>query len=162
MLEVADQIRFLSNDPKPAQKVLEQINILANSDIYWDEVISVEEIEPTGEWVYDLSIDETHNFIAGNIIVHNSNVADAFSWVLGEQRAKTLRGEEMKDVIFQGSGKRSANGMAEVILHLVRDEIEFDMEESELEDIDETLSEIDENAVEIEEINEAETGELEN
>ena len=65
---------------------------------------------------------------------------------------KSLRGEEMKDVIFQGSSKRSANGMAEVILHLVRDETEFDTEESELEDIDETLSEIDENAVEIEEI----------
>ena len=89
-----------------------------------------------------------------------SNVADAFSWVLGEQRAKTLRGEEMKDVIFQGSGKRSANGMAEVILHLIRDETEFDTEESELEDIDETLSAIDENAVEIEEINEVENDEL--
>ncbi|MEO6589663.1 MAG: chromosome segregation protein SMC [Pyrinomonadaceae bacterium] len=90
-----------------------------------------------------------------------SNVSDAFSWVLGEQRAKTLRGEEMKDVIFQGSGKRSASGMAEVILHLVRDETEFDMEESELEDIDESLSSIDENAVEIEEINEEENSELE-
>lgn len=89
-----------------------------------------------------------------------SNVSDAFSWVLGEQRAKSLRGEEMKDVIFQGSGKRSASGMAEVILHLVRDETEFDTEESELEDIDETLSEIDENAVEIEEITEEENPEL--
>ncbi|CAN5826296.1 hypothetical protein BH20ACI4_BH20ACI4_32860 [soil metagenome] len=151
LLEVIEQIRFISDDPKPAEKVLEQLNILANSDIYWDEVVSVEEIEPTDEWVYDLSIDETHNFVAGNIIVHNSNVSDAFSWVLGEQKAKTLRGEEMKDVIFQGSGKRSASGMAEVILHLVRDETEFDIGESELEDIDESLSAIDENAVEIDE-----------
>ncbi len=162
--EVIEQIQFLSDDAKPAENVLEQINILANSDIYWDEVVSVEEIEPTDEWVYDLSIDETHNFVAGNIIVHNSNVSDAFSWVLGEQKAKSLRGEEMKDVIFQGTGKRSASGMAEVILHLVRDETEFDIEESELEDIDESLSAIDENAVEIEEVSEeegeAETNEL--
>ncbi len=154
LIEVSEQIKFLSNDPKPAEKILEQIDLLANSDIYWDEVVSVEECEPNEEWVYDLSIDETHNFVAGNIIVHNSNVSDAFSWVLGEQRAKSLRGEEMKDVIFQGSGKRSASGMAEVILHLVRDETEFDIEESELEDIDESLSAIDENAVEIEEISE--------
>ncbi len=85
-----------------------------------------------------------------------SNVSDAFSWVLGEQRAKSLRGEEMKDVIFQGSGKRSASGMAEVILHLVRDESEFDTEESELDDIDESLSAIDRHAVEIEEVNQNE------
>ena len=78
-----------------------------------------------------------------------SNVSDAFSWVLGEQRAKSLRGEEMKDVIFQGTSKRGASGVAEVVLHLVRDETAFDFEENELEDIDETLSELDENAVEI-------------
>lgn len=83
-----------------------------------------------------------------------SNVSDAFSWVLGEQRAKSLRGEEMKDVIFQGSGKRSASGMAEVILHLVRDDSDFGAAENDLEDIDEALSEIDQNAVEIEEVNE--------
>ena len=81
-----------------------------------------------------------------------SNVSDAFSWVLGEQRAKSLRGEEMKDVIFQGTSKRSAGGMAEVVLHLVRDDAEFDFEETELEDIDEALSELDENAVEIEQV----------
>src|SRR5215468_2145126 len=48
-----------------------------------------------------------------------SNVADAISWVIGEQRAKALRGGKMEDVIFQGSGSRQAAGMAEVILTLV-------------------------------------------
>ena len=84
-----------------------------------------------------------------------SNLNDAMSWVLGEQRAKSLRGEEMKDVIFQGTGKRSAGGMAEVILHLVRDEDAFDSdEEDELIEIDAKLSDIDENAVEITEVSE--------
>src|ERR671921_1677142 len=51
-----------------------------------------------------------------------SNVSDAISWVLGEQRAKSLRGGEMKDVIFQGSRNRAPSGMSEVVLHLMRDE----------------------------------------
>jgi chromosome segregation protein len=45
-----------------------------------------------------------------------SNVVDAFKWVLGEQSAKSLRGEAMLDVIFNGSGGRKPAGMAEVIL----------------------------------------------
>src|SRR5215813_13827545 len=48
-----------------------------------------------------------------------SNVADAISWVIGEQRAKALRGGKMEDVIFQGSRTRHPAGMAEVILTLV-------------------------------------------
>ena len=48
-----------------------------------------------------------------------SNVADAISWVIGEQRAKALRGGKMEDVIFQGSRNRQAAGMAEVMLTMV-------------------------------------------
>jgi chromosome segregation protein len=85
-----------------------------------------------------------------------SNVSDAISWVLGEQRAKSLRGGEMKDVVFQGSRNRKPGGMAEVVLHLVRDTESFDIDEDELEDIDETLSALDESAVDVDAL-EAET-----
>src|SRR5436190_259926 len=58
----------------------------------------------------------------------------------------------MKDVIFQGTKNRKPGGMAEVVLHLVRDDSLFDIDENELEDIDEALTGIDDAAVDMAEI----------
>jgi chromosome segregation protein len=52
-----------------------------------------------------------------------SNIADAISWVLGEQSAKTLRGARMEDVIFAGTRDRKPTGMAEVSLTLIDPEV---------------------------------------
>jgi replicative DNA helicase len=48
---------------------------LAQSDVYWDRIISIDSagIEP----VYDLTVPGNHNFVAGNIVVHNSIEQDA-------------------------------------------------------------------------------------
>jgi chromosome segregation protein len=45
-----------------------------------------------------------------------SNVVDAFSWVMGEQGVKPLRGGKMEDVVFAGTAGRPALGRAEVSL----------------------------------------------
>ena len=47
------------------------LKLLAESDIFWDEIISLELLE--GEFtVYDICVPTNHNFVANDIIVHNS------------------------------------------------------------------------------------------
>ncbi|HEY1953072.1 MAG TPA: AAA family ATPase, partial [Gemmatimonadaceae bacterium] len=56
-----------------------------------------------------------------------SNVSDAVRWVLGEQRARALRGAKMEEVIFQGSSARRAVNLAEVSLHFENDDGTLDI-----------------------------------
>lgn len=50
-----------------------------------------------------------------------SNIVDAIKWALGEMRPKSLRGEDMEDVVFNGSESRKPSGMAEVSLTFTAD-----------------------------------------
>ena len=65
-----------------------------------------------------------------------SNIADAISWVLGEQSAKSLRGSRMEDVIFSGTRDRNPTGMAEVSLTLIDPEVYSGADASEPTQID--------------------------
>jgi len=60
---------------RPAVVESDQLELLATSDVYWDKIRT---ISPDGiEDVYDLTVDDLHNFVAGNVILHNSIEQDA-------------------------------------------------------------------------------------
>jgi len=82
------------------------ISRLAESDIYWDEILS---ITPVGEAdVYDATIPATHNFVANDIIVHNSIEQDA------DMVAFIYRPEYYQ--ILEDESGQSLKGIAEFII----------------------------------------------
>jgi|Deesub1362B_J571_1020462.scaffolds.fasta_scaffold00841_6 replicative DNA helicase Mcm len=58
--EAAHKIRFLE--------------LLLESDIFWDEIVEIKKYKPDHPFVYDLQVPEHHNFIANDIFVHNSQL----------------------------------------------------------------------------------------
>jgi len=68
-------------------------------------------VDPT-----ELHIERGLTGVVGPNGCGKSNLLEAIRWVMGENRAKSLRGSGMDDVIFAGTDKRPARNMAEVTL----------------------------------------------
>jgi chromosome segregation protein len=70
-------------------------------------------VDPT-----ELMIEPGMTGVVGPNGCGKSNLVEAIKWVMGETSAKQMRGSEMEDVIFAGTGTRPARNIAEVMLSL--------------------------------------------
>jgi chromosome segregation protein len=89
-------------------------------DLFWNELMKLEKIIINGFKSFadktELQISHPITAIVGPNGCGKSNVVDALKWVLGNRSPKSLRSDQMADVIFSGSGSRKPSGMAEVSL----------------------------------------------
>ena len=53
---------------------IEALSNLAEGDVAWDRIEAIEAIEPDEEWVYDLEIEGTHNYVSNGVVSHNSQM----------------------------------------------------------------------------------------
>jgi replicative DNA helicase len=66
----------------------DQLLELAQSDVYWDAIVA---IEPLGkQQVYDLSVAVTHNFVADDMIVHNTSLQNAIALTAARRHGKRV------------------------------------------------------------------------
>jgi len=56
------------------ERDLEAMRALVDGDTAWDRIESIEPVEPDEEWVYDLEIEGTHNYLTDGIVSHNSQI----------------------------------------------------------------------------------------
>ncbi len=115
--EIVEVIKKYGSITPRASALMNQLLLIADSDILWDEIIEIKETKPS-EWVYDLTVDETHNYIANGFFVHNSNVIDAITFVLGTTSARSIRAEKLQNLLFNGARDRKPADFCEVSLYL--------------------------------------------
>jgi intein/homing endonuclease len=70
--KVLRYVEFFRGDPGFSKTLVDELESHATSDIFWDEITSIEDIGE--QWCYDISVGETENFIAQGFITHNSTM----------------------------------------------------------------------------------------
>jgi replicative DNA helicase len=94
----------------------EQLLEIASSELYWDEIVSIEPLHT--EEVFDATVPGTHNFVANDIIVHNSieQDADVVMFIHRENDSETDEDYEQQNIakILIEKHRNGPTGIAEL------------------------------------------------
>ena len=55
-------------------EILDRLQALSESDLFWDKVVKVEKIRSKERWVYDFEVPGKYNFVANGVIAHNTRL----------------------------------------------------------------------------------------
>lgn len=104
-IEKGDKVATIRNCATNLQDCL--LQDISSSDLFWDEI---KEVEYTGEEeVYDITTEKTHNFIANNIILHNSLEQDIDQAII-LYRDSYYTGKKETDRILEAIVRKNRNG----------------------------------------------------
>ncbi|WP_121820210.1 LAGLIDADG family homing endonuclease [Halostella salina] len=62
------------DDALAAASDVEALRSLVTGDVRWDCIASIQCVEPEEDWVYDLEVADTHNYLTNNVVSHNSQL----------------------------------------------------------------------------------------
>ncbi|MDO8480586.1 MAG: LAGLIDADG family homing endonuclease, partial [Nanoarchaeota archaeon] len=68
------------------------LNKVAHADVFWDEILAIEEVERGDGIVYDLEVAQTHNYVANGVVVHNSAILKRVSKIAPKGRFVSGKG----------------------------------------------------------------------
>ncbi|RNJ27333.1 LAGLIDADG family homing endonuclease [Halosegnis longus] len=72
--EAADARAVAADGGLDVERTLASLRALVAGDISWDRISRIESVEPDDEWVYDLEIEGTHNYLTNGVVSHNSQL----------------------------------------------------------------------------------------
>ncbi|WP_458188760.1 LAGLIDADG family homing endonuclease [Haladaptatus sp. NG-WS-4] len=72
--DARDVILDRIDDALSVTRDVEALRRLIEGDILWEKIDTIERVEPDYDWVYDLEIEETHNYLTNNVVSHNSQM----------------------------------------------------------------------------------------
>jgi replicative DNA helicase len=97
---------------------------LASSDLYWDKIVSIEKVGIAD--VYDATVLDVHNFVANNIVVHNSieQDSDVVMFLYQEEESEDLL-DQSKRLVKLFIAKHRNGPVGEIDLMFRGDRVKF-------------------------------------
>jgi replicative DNA helicase len=88
---------------------------LAQSDVYWDEIVAIE--SDGVEEAFDLTVERNHNFVANDIILHNSieQDSDVVMFIYREEVYKPETEKQNIAEIIVGKQRNGPTGSVELV-----------------------------------------------